>query len=580
MGKYNYKTQITMKKVKIYLIITGIFFISTITFISCNEDELLTEIPKDFYSPENSYITENHFQMAVNNLYYDLMYLVWGSNDDSKYALYYATDFAYNATNYKPGQLGKLNDYTNVMIPNFAVPLNIWTYCYSMIRDANTIITRLDDPKCQVPEDKKTIFRAESCFFRAFAYRMLGHLFGGVPLILEEVSSPRRDLTRASRDEVYQQCAEDLEYAATNLGNIDQVTDGKVCKQACQHLLSEIYISLKEWDKAIQASSAVINYPACGLMTSRFGSRKDEPGDVYWDLFRLDNQNRYSGNTEGLYVIQYDYLNPGSPIKCNWNRFVLPSYEGLSLGGKTLFAGNSETKGGRGIGWVRPTDFFFYSLWGTDKENDIRNSEYNIVRDWQIDNPASPYLGKWMVADGINKLEGLDTVRFWYSFITKVARVKNMPSDVYKKNADGSPMKTVYGEILVTNDAYATFKDEYLFRLAETYLLRAEAYVGKGSATDAANDINIIRQRANATPISDSEATLDFILDERLRELYCEEMRMVTLTRLGKLVERNRMYNPYAGTTISDYHNLWPIPYSEIERNIFAEIAQNPGYIN
>jgi len=569
-----------MKKIKIYFIIAGVFFISAIIFTSCDEDELLTEIPKDFYSPENSYITENHFQMAVNNLYYDLMYLVWGSNDDSKYALYYATDFAYNATNYKPGQLGKLNDYTNVMIPNFAVPLNIWTYCYSMIRDANTIVTRLDDPKCQVPEAKKTIFRAESCFFRAFAYRMLGHLFGGVPLVLEEVSSPRRDLTRATRDEVYQQCAEDLEYAASNLGNIDLVTDGKVSKQACQHLLSEIYISLKEWDKAIQASSAVINYPACALMTSRFGSRKDEPGDVYWDLFRLDNQNRSSGNTEGLYVIQYDYLNPGSPIKCNWNRFVLPSYEGLSLGGKTLFAGNSETKGGRGIGWVRPTDFFFYSLWGTDKENDIRNSEYNIVRDWQIDNPASPHLGKWMVADGINKMAGLDTVRFWYSFITKVARVRNMPSDVYKKNADGSPMKSVYGEILVTNDAYATFKDEYLFRLAETYLLRAEAYVGKGSATDAANDINIIRQRANATPISDSEATLDFILDERLRELYCEEMRMVTLTRLGKLVERNRMYNPYAGTTISDYHNLWPIPYSEIERNIFAEIAQNDGYIN
>jgi len=118
-----------MKKIKIYFIIAGVFFISAIIFTSCDEDELLTEIPKDFYSPENSYITENHFQMAVNNLYYDLMYLVWGSNDDSKYALYYATDFAYNATNYKPGQLGKLNDYTNVMIPNFAVPLNIWTYC-------------------------------------------------------------------------------------------------------------------------------------------------------------------------------------------------------------------------------------------------------------------------------------------------------------------------------------------------------------------------------------------------------------------------------------------------------------------
>ena len=63
-----------------------------------------------------------------------------------------------------------------------------------------------------------------------------------------------------------------------------------------------------------------------------------------------------------------------------------------------------------------------------------------------------------------------------------------------------------------------------------------------------------------------------------MRELYGEELRMLTLCRMGKLVERNRKYNPVTGKSIENHHNLWPIPYSEIERNTEAVIEQNPGY--
>ncbi|HEY5471134.1 MAG TPA: RagB/SusD family nutrient uptake outer membrane protein [Bacteroidales bacterium] len=569
-----------MKKINLYLIVT-IFFVSVISFTSCNEDELLTEIPKDFLSPENSYITSNQFQMSVNNLYYYLRYSYWGANADMMFTRYYATDFAYNATNYLPGQLGKLNDYTNVLVPNDpTLTLGMWTHHYYMIKDANVIIDRLENPKCQVSDADKLIFKSEALFFRAFSYRVLGHLYGGVPLILHESSTPLRNLTRATREEVYRQCATDLEFAAANLPDIDKVKDGKVSKQVCQHLLSEIYISLKEWDNAIQMATAVIDYPACKLMTSRFGSNKNDPGDVYSDLFRLNNQNRTSGNKEGLYVFQYDYLNAGSNNSFDLTRAVIPWYSTLSIGGKSLFLGVTDAKGGVGIGWIRPTDFFLYSLWGADAGKDIRNSAYNIIRDVRVDNTASPYFGKWMVKDGINKTAGLDTIRKWYPIITKVVRISNFPADAYQTNSDGSPKKNAFGEILLTSVERKSLKDEYLFRLAETYLLRAEAYIGNNNQAKAADDINSIRIRANATPISSSEATLDFVLDERLRELYCEEWRSLTLLRLGKSVERNRKYNPYTGLTISDYHNLWPIPYSEIARNIFGKIEQNPGYTN
>jgi hypothetical protein len=116
--------------------------------------------------------------------------------------------------------------------------------------------------------------------------------------------------------------------------------------------------------------------------------------------------------------------------------------------------------------------------------------------------------------------------------------------------------------------------------LAETYLLRAEAYILKGDKQKAADDLNVLRSRAKTFPVNPANVTIDFLLDERMRELSSEELRMLTLTRMGKLYERNVKYNEKSGVTIQPYHNLWPIPYSEIERNIYSKMEQNPGYSN
>ena len=119
---------------------------------------------------------------------------------------------------------------------------------------------------------------------------------------------------------------------------------------------------------------------------------------------------------------------------------------------------------------------------------------------------------------------------------------------------------------------------KYMARLAETYLLRAEAYLGKGNAQKAADDINVLRARAQTTPATAAEMNIDYILDERLRELYLEEFRTATLTRLGKLYDRDKRYNPKSGLAIEEHHNLWPIPATEITQNTGATMEQNPGY--
>ena len=131
-----------------------------------------------------------------------------------------------------------------------------------------------------------------------------------------------------------------------------------------------------------------------------------------------------------------------------------------------------------------------------------------------------------------------------------------------------------------SNTSGRTGKDFIVYRLAETYLLRAEAYFRKGNLSAAATDINAVRNRANAKPITASDVTIDYILDERMRELITEEPRRRTLSRMGKLVERTRKYQTRSDvrSTIQDYHELYPIPQSAIDANFSAKLIQNPGY--
>jgi hypothetical protein len=119
-------------------------------------------------------------------------------------------------------------------------------------------------------------------------------------------------------------------------------------------------------------------------------------------------------------------------------------------------------------------------------------------------------------------------------------------------------------------------------RLGETYLLLAEAQFKQGKLEEAAATLNILRRRANASPIAASDVTLDFILDERVRELVGEENRRMTLMRTGKLVERALRYNAASPLNqmsgISEKNLLLPIPLSEINLNKDAPLEQNPGY--
>lgn len=571
--------------------------------VSCNESSFLKETPKDFNSTGNSFITETDFNMSLNNLYNLIRLEYYGVDENTPFDYIYGTDLIYDG---EPGTTNRSANMNAAFNPTASIPKVHWDNLYKIISEANTILSRL--ATADITDDSKRTIEAKALFFRGMSYRTLTYLYGGVPIVLEELETPKTDFVRNTREETLQQAIDDVKKAAENLPDITAVKDGEISSPAAYHLLSEIYIAVGKNQEAVDAASKVINNPALALMKQRFGSRANEtPGDVYWDLYQVNNQNRATGNTECLWVIQYETNLPGggsstADLKNGGNymleRHCAPMVRDVKLRVKEVIDGKEVTKdytpfrwpvsdytGGRGIGWGISTTYFTNTIWEDDFTGDIRNANHNFVRKFavtkedfkqkfgidtiDVDNPPVNLI---VGQGGSMTIPG----RYLYAYQSKVTTPYNHPEELYANKATFE-LKAIAG---------TTYTDQYMFRLAETYLLRAEAYLNLNNKELAAADINEVRGRAHAKPVEASRVDLDYILDERMRELGVEEKRRITLMRTGKLYERVMKHNPFYanpetcgdGIGMLEKYNLWPIPQSAIEANIGAKLDQNPGY--
>ncbi|GAB3166537.1 hypothetical protein GCM10027291_12380 [Telluribacter humicola] len=564
---YSEKYMIMKFKITPSIRIVLILLAFGLTMSACNES-FLDEKPLDRFSPENLLTTKAGFEtilVALHKSARDERTL------DRPDQMGTGTDVATSGV--ADGRFMK--DY-KLVLPTDQVVVYYWDWAYAnMLKNANLIITRAEDPGISWTENEKNEVLAEAKFFRAFTYNVLVNLFGGVPIVDRELTEPRFDFERATRLEVLEFAKKDLEFAAEHLPNVvnNPTKDGRIFKAAALHLLTEVYISLgietkdaSYYDKAIAAATKVIDGSSgqYQLMTKRFGNTS-RPGDVFSDLFWTNQQNRSSGNLETIWAVQYEFLTVGGAEGQNHDlRWWGPQFENVrSPDNKRILVSDSI---GRSQGGNRPTNYFFYDIWKDNFKNDMRNSHYNIRRDWYYNDKSSSYFGKkarYTVVNGkafIANEDGsptsiaVDTLRWFYPMIRKI---------------EGELPAPLSGR---------TNNDQIRMRLAETYLLRAEAYIHKGDMQNAAADINVVRARANAKPVSAADVTLDYLLDERARELTIEEARRRTLVRLGLLYKRATKYNWDAKATMEPYHELWPIPQKAIDANREAKLAQNPGY--
>lgn len=547
-----------MKKLLYFYLLGGIF-------LSCNTD-LLHEDPLILNS-DNVLVSQQGFENYITALHYGARdelakydYLPWYMN------LQIGTDVINNGEKATPN----FKNWETFLTPVAACVERYWHWAYAdMLPRANSVIIYADKPEnagIWASTEQKNAVIAEAKFFRAYVHNLLANLYGGVPIVDTIFSGPKTDFVRNSRQEVYDFARQDLEFAAQWLpATVDKQDEGRIVKAAADHLLTEVNISLGQYDKAVESASRVINSGLYKLMTERFGAKVSEPGDAYSDLFRTGNHNRSSGNLESIYVWQFEDQIPGGYSTTNTGgnptlRYWVPFYVNVRDpdGKPGMVVADSL---GRGVGLCRPTNYFLYDLWRDDWNNDMRNSPHNIRRTYYYNNPASAYFGQVVQKEHI---QHQDTFQMIYPTIRKVE------GEIGWLGRD-NPVR-----------AGLTSSDFIVYRLAETYLLRAEAHLKNGDLISAAADINKVRERAHAKAVAPENVDLDYILDERARELIAEEPRHRTLVRTGKLVERVRKHAMLddTRTTIQDYHEFWPIPQVAIDANISVKLEQNPGYSN
>ncbi len=559
---------------------------------ACNESEFLKETPKDFMSKDNSFVTVSDFDMAVNDLYNKVRLEFYASEENRPFDYVYGTDLIYDG---EPGDIHRHSNMTAAYDPSSVIPEAHWKSLYKIIASANTIYDEVATKSFS--SETILMIQAKALFFRGLAYRTLAYLYGGIPIITKETTTPKTDFVRATKEATLNQAIEDVKFAATTLKDITDVKDGEISWPAAYHLLAELYLATGQNEEAVKAATRVIDNPALELMHDRFGSRKDEAGkDVYWDLYRENNQNRSAGNTEGIWVIQFETDIPGGGSSTLGNnregnycgeRHFSPMTRDAKLNGTQAFIWPaSDYSGGRGVGWAVTTKHFNKEIWEGDFDTDMRNANHNFCRKIQV--TKQDFKNKYpdiKEIDMDNLPAGMsisstarpEIPRYLYPYQTKMTGLGDHPAALFANVATGE----------LKGAAGATYTDQYMFRLAETYLLRAEAYLALGEKSKAADDINEVRaKRAHATPVSADKVTLDYILDERMRELGIEEKRRLTLMRTGTLYDRVMKYNPYYanpesngdGVGMQKKYNLWPIPLSVIEANTDAVLEQNPGY--
>jgi hypothetical protein len=588
-----------MKTHKIHKALIFVSTILSILIIGGCKDSYLNPNPLSIMVPDNVFTDAKGFEGALLACRKQIKLEYYYENKINA-TEYFFTDIAVNGNpeGDRPHNMDLHIGPTGVGEARIFV---LWDHCYLSINYANIIVSRIDNATWK-SENEKNVVLSEAYFHRAYWYYRLVHCFGDVPWVGQEVTTPKLDFQTYSREAILQKIKRDLEFAVQYLP--DNVQFGKVNKAAGNFLLTKVYLSLREFDKAIEASSAIINDGKHALMKSRFGQglyANNPKFNVIWDLHQRANKSIVA-NKEGILVVQDKYGFEGceqgtwamrdfTPM---WHWSVVKAPNG-KIGTVDDYKANARAQAycdslGRGLGRVRPSSYGSTTIWNKCG-NDYRHSEECwFSRDEFIFN--NPACGEWFMKkipiSHMNNVLKLDTIRTIYAFPYYKLFIPDELRTIRKPGGNS---------------------DWYVFRVAEVYLLRAEAYYWQNKLALAADDINQVRGRANAPLINANEVSIDYIFDERARELYAEEPRKTEMTRVAYIMAmQNKDGYSFANMStknwyydrvmkcntffslnimhvtnfykISPFHVYWPIPQSAIDANSLGIINQNAGYIS
>lgn len=576
---------------------------------SCNDDAFLTENPKYLYTPDNAFSTQDQVDQTLMTCYSSIRDIRSMRSEGREYFVFRmcnGTDM-YDVTTVRHAY--QFNDYANIN-PEHSVFKFIFNYWYKMISYANMALYASELPQITWDSaESKAYAQAQAHFFRAYSYMNLAECFGGVFIVEDLCTEPRFNFERSSRVDSYQYAIDELKDRLEDFPETSPVK-GKLVRGAAQHILSQLHldmgIALEEegrsqeakasYEKSVEYASDVIDGGLYSLMINRFGTRMTEgpkfyyanipkyktenhtyasagvilEGNVFWDMFQTGNIAYQDGNRESIWTINCSldaWVNGDRTAKLSYSRCFAPSIR-ESLPG--ILDGTMEDTGGRGVTWVCPTHYARDQVWeGKWGEGDIRNSETCNRRTFLGNVPGNSYYGR-IIPWSLLYHDGGDSSTRQAAYTQAFPISCKVSSDIYPDDDKGGNKSNLY-------------RDDYIIRLAETYLIRAEAKMRAGDLEGAAADINAVRSRAKATyMVTAADMNIELILDERARELIFEENRWNTLLRMGGTLasERIREYSywdyPRSGTMKN--FGLWPIPQTVIDTNKDVKIEQNEGW--
>ncbi len=482
--------------------------------------------------------------------------------------------------------------YNNLQATELIPPLaasetfleRIWERFYAAVNLCNTGIIHVSESG-MTPELQK-IREAELRFLRAFYYWHIVETWGDVHFTLEETTTAQTVANRTDVNTFYVQIFEDLDFAVTNLP-LTTTDYGRATKPVAEAFLARMHLTRGNNAEALTLAQKVISDYGYTLVPK------------YSDVWLMSNLK----SKEVIWAVNYtvdltasDLVNAttnplGHPRGGNNGHLMFPmTYERPAAGAIGM---TRDIPNGRPFARYMPTKFLlnlfdekidsryagsFQTLWKcnapkTDYKKTVNGTTYTVAL---ATGDTAIYATKYEVPDNVDAAKK-------YLIVDESKMYK--PDGTFNGNALYIALSKFMDPTRPTIAEVQSARDAFVIRLAEMYLIAAEAEFKLGDPDAAAGFINTVRTRA-ALPgktadmqITGADVTLDFILDERGREFAGEQLRWFDLKRTGKLVERVTLYNPVAAPFVKEYHNVRPIPQKQIDAvTNKTEFTQNPGY--
>ncbi|MBU2996637.1 RagB/SusD family nutrient uptake outer membrane protein [Cellulophaga baltica] len=528
-----------------YIKLKSSLVLLTVLFFAVSCEDYLEEEPGTLIDSDYIYTTEDGLQSGVVSLYTINRDRYEYSSEDYMAAVLMSSrsDLAFSRSGYT-GLMGRYQrgissiDYGTELASTL-----FWKHFYNLANKATALINAAEAME-DIDEDVKNQIIAEAKFFRAEAYFYLYRMYNNIYVTTETVTVDNAfDVIsdKSSEEEIFELINSDLTFSIENLEWTD--TFGRVTKGTAKHVKAKVAMWQSDWAEAASQAISLIEEGPHSLVSSTA------------EVFAEDRNN-----SESLFVIQSedDLSGGGSTTMINAN--YVTQYFNISG-----IEANVE-QGGRGFSRILPNLYLLNLL--AEDENDTRDDD-------------TYFRLKYYYTSGDRIGEEVDD----YAPITDL----DNPSDTYTTYYQRMhPSCIKFAQEDDDPDTYLNRSNVTVYRLAETYLIAAEALM-RSSEGDPLPYLNAIRTRAGAAAVTtvDQQA----ILDERARELAFEGQRWFTLKRMGQDVIDYQITN-YAGDGEYYPNNLgendprdnwqshfinWPI--AEIDLDLLgSSYPQNDGY--